>query len=631
MRNLEKIKNQTFAAKTDREWKKAAEASLKGKTVESLQTNTYETIILKPLYTKQDEQQIPAYSGGSDFRRGIYPLGYITNEWKVAQLLSYQTPEELQVKLHQSFEKGQTAISFEVKEVLLENDNLLNILGESFNQYPFAINAKDYQIAFLSELTKMTEKDGASRRINGYIGSDPVAIFAAGGGISEALFNDWITIIVRSNQKFPNLRTILIDTVPFHNGGANAVQELGIAIAEGVYYLEKLLEAGMGLDEILSKMVFQFSIGGNFFMEIAKLRASRVLWNRVSEVYGAKGDVCGMNIAAQTSSFTKTINDPHVNLLRSGSEAFAAVVGGVQYLHVNPFDNLTGATPFSERIARNTQLLLKEEAHLKKTIDPAGGSWYIEELTNQLAEKAWEFFQQIDANGGILEVLKANWLQQEITAIYDKKNTDIQTRKQSIIGTNVYANLDESITVIKQLQEKSYIDWEENSLIKIEAIPQRRLAEPFEELRRKARNLEGKIGLTPAVGMICLGNLKQHKARLDFMKGFLAAGGMKSVESTSILSLENARLFVSKHGLKHFCICGTNEDNDLFGPEILKALNAEFQDQIFYLAGLPEKENQSRWLNAGIKQFIHVKSNCYETLSTILNDLEVSTIEETKA
>ena len=628
---MEKIKNQTFAAKTNHEWKKAVEASLKGKSVESLQTNTYETIILKPLYTKQDEQQIPGYSGGSDFRRGIYPLGYITNEWKVAQRLSYQTPEELKDKLHQSFEKGQTAISFEVKKVLLENNNLLNILGESYYQHPFAINAKDSQITFLSELTKITEKDGDSRRINGYIGSDPVAIFAEGGGISEALFNDWVTIIVRSNQKFPNLRTILIDTVPYHNGGANAVQELGIAVASGLYYLEKLQEAGMELDEILSKMIFQFSIGSNFFMEIAKLRASRVLWNRVSEVYGAKGDVCGMNISAATSSFTKTINDPYVNLLRSGNEAFAAVVGGVQYLHVNPFDDLTGASPFSERIARNTQLLLKEEAHLKKTIDPAGGSWYIEELTNQLAEKAWEFFQQIDANGGILEVLKANWLQHEITAIYDKKNTDIQTRKQSIVGTNVYANLDENISVIKQSKEKSDIGWGENSLIKIESIPQRRLAEPFEELRRKARNLERKIGLTPAVGMICLGELKQHKARLDFMKGFLAAGGMKSVASTSILSLENVRLFVSKHRLKHFCICGTNEDYDLIGPEILEALYVEFQDQIFYLAGLPEKENQSRWLDAGIKQFIHVKSNCYETLSTILNDLEVSTIEETKA
>lgn len=630
MSNVEKIKNQTFAAKTNLEWKKAAEASLKGKTVESLQTNTYETIILKPLYTKQDEQQIPAYSGGSDFRRGVYPLGYITNEWKVAQRLYYQTPEELQDKLHQSFEKGQTAISFEVKKILLENNNLLTILGESYNQYPFAINAKEYQSVFLSELTKMTEKEEASRRINGYIGSDPVAIFAEGGGISEELLNDWVTIIVRSNQKFPNLRTILIDTVPYHNGGANAVQELGIAMAEGVYFLEKLQEAGMELDEILSKMIFQFSIGGNFFMEIAKLRAARVLWSRVSELYGAKGDVCGMHIAAVTSSFTKTINDPHVNLLRSGNEAFAAVVGGVQYLHVNPFDDLTGATPFSERIARNTQLLLNEEAQLKKIIDPAGGSWYVEDLTNQLAEKAWKFFQQIDAIGGILEVLKANWLQQEITAIYDKKNTDIQTRKQSIIGTNVYANLDENISVFKQRKE-SDMDWGENSFFKIEAIPQRRLSEPFEELRRKSRNLEGKIGFPPTVGMICLGELKQHKARLDFMKGFLAAGGMKSLESTPIYSLENARLFVSKHRLKHFCICGTNEQYDLIGHEILTSLKAEFQDQIFYLAGLPDQENQSQWLNAGIKQFIHVKSNCYETLSTILNDLEVSTIEETKA
>jgi methylmalonyl-CoA mutase len=630
MMNLEKIKNQTFAAKTTTEWKKAAEASLRGKSVESLQTNTYETIILKPLYSKRDELQIPAYSGGSDFRRGIYPLGYLTNEWKVAQQLSYQTPEELQEKLHQSFEKGQTAISFEVKKELLENESLVNILGDSYNQYPFSINAKGFHSAFLSELTKITEREGASRRITGYIGSDPIAIFAEEGGISEGLINDWLTINLRSNLKFPNLRTILIDTVPYHNGGANAVQELGIAIAEGVYYLEKLQEAEMERDEILSKMIFQFSVGGNYFMEIAKLRAARILWNRVTEAYGAKGDRCGMHIAAATSTFTKTVHDPHVNLLRSGNEAFAAVVGGVQYLHVNPFDDLTGATPFSERIARNTQLLLKEEAILTKVIDPVGGSWYVEELTNQLAEKSWAFFQQIDAMGGILEVLKSNWLQQEISATYDKKNRDILTRKQSMIGTNVYANLDENIPELKLQEEKSDFNCGESSFINIEAVPQRRLAEPFEELRRKSKDLES-LGMSPEIGMICLGELKRHKSRLDFMKGFLAAGGIKTVDSSPVLSLENARQFVADHPAKHFCLCGTNDQYEIFGAENLKSLTAEFQDRILYLAGLPEKEQQSQWLAAGIKQFIHVNSNCYETLSTILKDLEVNLIEEPKA
>ncbi|MEH7502320.1 methylmalonyl-CoA mutase subunit beta [Neobacillus drentensis] len=632
MRSLEKIKNQSFPLVSAHEWKTKAEQSLKGKTVESLQTTTYENIILKPLYTHHDERPIPDYPGGSDFRRGIYPLGYTTNDWKVAQQLSYQTAEELQQKLKQSFDKGQTAISFKVTKGLLDRDtNLVRLLGESYCQYPFAINAKNLQTAFLAELERMDAQEGAIDKISGYIGSDPVAIFAEEGGISEGFFKEWVKNIVHSNEKFPNLRTILIDTAPYHNGGASAVQELGIAISEGVYYLENLQEAGLDLDVIFEKMIFQFSIGGNFFMEIAKLRAARMLWNRISSVYGVNNDKGKMHISAETSSFTKTINDPHVNLLRTGNEAFAAVVGGIQYLCVRPFDDLTGATPFSERIARNTQLLLKEEAHLKKVIDPAGGSWYVEELTNDIAEKAWGFFQKIEANGGILEVLKANWLQHEIAAVYEKKNQDVQIRKKSIVGTNVYANLDERVTHKKPQTKISYFSNVENSLTKMEAIPDRRLAEPFEELRSKAIYLEEKLGVKPTVGMICLGGLKQHKARLDFMKGFLAAGGLKATDSKPILSLESARKFILEHPTKYYCLCGTNEQYEIIGYEILTALKTEFPERIFYLAGLPEKEKQNQWVEAGIKQFIHVKSNCYETLTSILKELEVSKVEETKA
>jgi len=628
MRSLEKIKSQSFALKSKNEWKEKAEASLKGNTVESLQTTTYENIVLKPLYTKQDEQHVPEFPGGSDFRRGIYPLGYMTNEWKASQRIFYQTPGELQEKLHKSFEKGQSAISFEVKKVLFEaEESLVNIIAESYHHYPFAINARDLQTSFLALAARLDELD----QINGYIGADPIALFVEEGLISEEFFTEWVKNIQLSIRKFPNLRTILIDTVPHHNGGGNAVQELGIAIAEGVYYLEKLQETGMDLEEILTKMIFQFSIGSNYFMEIAKLRAARVLWNRITELYGAKDEVRGMLIAAETSSFTKTVHDPHVNLLRAGNEAFAAVIGGVQYLHVSPYDEYTGATPFSERIARNIQLLLKEEAHLKNVIDPAGGSWYVEELTNQLAEKAWQFFQQIEANGGILEVLKSNWLQQEIAAVYEKMNMDIQTRKQSIVGTNVYANLDENEAKKPLLKKNPHFAGGDHSLIKIEAIHRRRLAEPFEKLRSKAKDIKEKLGAAPSVGMICLGELKQHKARLDFMKGFLAAGGIKAVESKPILSIKNARQFVTEQPVNYFCLCGTNDQYEMIGHEILTLLKSEFPERNFYLAGLPERENQSRWINEGINQFIHIKSNCYETLSVILNDLEVRTIEETKA
>ncbi|QCJ43382.1 methylmalonyl-CoA mutase [Bacillus sp. S3] len=621
---MEKIKNQSFSLKSNDEWKEKADTSLKGKTTESLKTTTYENIILKPLYTQQDQRTVPEFPGGSDFRRGISPLGYRTNEWKIAQRISFQTPEELQEKLLQSFDKGQSAISFEVKKELFDSrESLINILAESYRHFPFAINTKEFQSAFLAAASGLDQPN----QFSGYIGSDPIALFSETGVISEEYFTKWGNNILQSSGKYPNLRTILIDTVPYHNGGANAVQELGIAIATGVNYLERLQETGLDLEEILAEMVFQFSIGSNYFTEIAKLRAARVLWNRITGLYDMNDEVRGMMIAAETSSFTKTVHDPHVNLLRAGNEAFASVIGGVQYLHIEPFNSLTGCSPFSERIARNIQLLLREEAHLKTVTDPAGGSWYVEELTNQLAEKAWEFFQQIEVNGGMIEALKSNWLQQEIAAVYENRNMDIQTRKQSIVGTNVYANLDETVPLRLLSKEKSSIADGE----KIEAVINRRLAKPYEQLRKKAKELEENSGFKPAMGLICLGELKQYKARLDFMKGFLAAGGIQAVESKSIFSINDARQFVSNQTSKHLCLCGTNEQYETIGHEILEAFRADFPERNIYLAGLPDKEKQARWLDEGINQFIHMKSNCYETLLTILSKLEVNTIEETKA
>ena len=620
----------TFSKKSFSDWKTNAKNSLKGKTVESLQRTTYENIILKPLYTRQNELPVPDYSGGSDFRRGTHPLGYITDEWRVAQRISYQTLEELKEKLKETLEKGQSAISFEVSEELFDTKNSLSrVLLEKYHNYPFAINAKGLHPAFLSILANIANQATVDK-ISGYIGADPLALFAEEGVVSEEFLRNWLRAISQANKQFPDLRTILVDTTPFHNGGANAVQELGIAVAEGVFFLDYLKESGMELEQILGKIVFQFSIGSHFFTEIAKLRAARVLWNRITGLYGAKDLHRGMIIAAETSSFTKTIHDPHVNLLRAGNEAFAACLGGVQYLHVEPFDSLTGSSSYSERIARNTQLVLKEEAHLQRVIDPAGGSWYIESLTNELAEKAWGFFQQIEAAGGMLESLKSNWLQRKIATVFDRRNKDVQTRKQSVIGTNVYVNLDEKIPAGLRIKSEPSFVKGIYSTTQIESILKRRLAEPFEEHRRKTRHLEQK-GPMPSMGLICLGEIKEHKPRLDFVRGFLAAGGLRTVESQPILALEEAKRFITEQKLPFFCFCGTDEQYELTGHDILNALRTDFPDVTFYLAGLPEKEHQQQWQMEGVNDFIHVKTNCCAILSVFLNEWEVWTNEESKA
>jgi methylmalonyl-CoA mutase len=619
--SVEKLQNQDFSLKTKDDWKVKAEESLKGKSVESLKSNTYENIVLQPLYSREDHQKAPDFPGGSDFRRGIDPLGYVTNDWKVAQRISYHSVDELKEKLHVGVVKGQTALSFEVSEALFETKGTINeILGDLPAAFPFAVNGKGMQSTLLAALA---ERQGSANQVSGYVGSDPVSLFAEEGLIGEDFFKGWIYDIKLANEKLPKLRTVLINTSTYHQGGANGVQELGMAVATGTFYLQELLEGGMKLEEILTKMIFQFSIGSNFFMELAKMRAARILWNKITQVYGVETKNRGMQIAAETSSFTKTVYDPHVNILRAGNEAFAAVLGGVQYLHVSPFDFETGGSQLSERIARNTQNILKEEAYLQKVVDPAGGSWYVEALTTELAEKAWQYFQQIEAKGGMLEALKTGWLQDEIASVNENRKRDIYFRKQSIVGTNVYANLDESAACAKERTADRYLG-QVTSSIKIKAIANTRLSESYENLRRISEEIERESGTKPQVGLICLGELKQYKPRLDFMKGFLAAGGLQAVESGTITSLEQAKQYIISQKTKYLCICGSNDQYESEGHGILLALKKEFPDRIFYLAGLPDKDVHMQWMDEGVKQFIHIKSNCYETLASILSSMEVA-------
>jgi methylmalonyl-CoA mutase len=626
------MKNQSFPLQTDDDWKLKAEESLKGKSIQTLHTTTYENITLKPLYSQEDETHATQFPGGEDFRRGIHTLGYFENKWKIAQNITYHTSSELVERIEKAIQRGQTALSFVLNDSLFDQDHVfLKIIKEYAGKYPLAIDAKELQSNGLDSIAKLDADE--YQKVSGYLTSDPISSFALNGEIPqncEAFFTDWAKSIIAANQKFPNLRTILINSSTYHNSGANAVQELTIAVATGVFYLQHLLENGVNLNQALSKMIFQFSIGSNFFMEIAKLRAARILWSKISEAYGADTKWRGMEITAQTSSFTKTIYDPHVNLLRAGNEALAAVLGGIQYLQVDPYDQITGSTNFSERIAQNTQLILQEEANLQKVIDPAGGSWYIEKLTKELADHAWKLFKEIDQKGGMLEVLKSGWLQNEISIVYEKRQQDIFTRKASIIGTNVYANLDE------QGPECCHCEKEQNhsfhsEKIKIDHIRQLRLSQSFENLRKRAEKIEQKSGTRPSVNLLCLGSLKQYKARADFIKGFLAAGGIKGVESAPIFSNEAVVKTVQESNTKYLCLCGSNEQYAELGFEIIQLLKSEFPDRIVYLAGMPEKDEQSNWLSAGIHSFIHVKSNSYEMLSTILSDMEVPRNEHQQA
>ncbi|MBA4538221.1 methylmalonyl-CoA mutase small subunit [Bacillus aquiflavi] len=619
---LESMKNQSFPSVSYEQWNKKAEESLKGKTVDSLKRKTYEQIQLNPLYTRENvnsSNDYTQYPGLGDFRRGISPLGYLSTPWKIAQKLSTENVSDLKDKLYQALKKGQNAISFQLNEGLVTNvESFSELLKDIYTKFPFSIHAEVWQKEILSFLSKLAETNkGDKAKISGFIASDPIGLLVQKGGLVKTIsetYDDWANVISSASEQFPHLKTIYVDSTVYHNGGGNAVQELAAAIATGVYHIEELLKRGLSIEKILSKIVFGFSIGANFFMETAKLRAARLIWRKVTEAYGASESLGKMVIFAETSRFTKTVYDPYVNMLRAGNEAFAAVLGGVQYLHVSSFDEtFNKQTEFSERIARNTQLILKEESHLHRVVDPGGGSYYIEHLTTELATKAWEMFLEIEENEGIFAVLKSGWLQGEILSIKEQRMKDVFTRKQSIIGTNIYANLSEEtpshLGTETEEKESAYRET-------VEPILQERLAEPYERLRKQAEKLH------PVVGLICIGELKKHKARADFMAGFFAAGGIKTDRSAGLEANSDVLSFIEETKYSHYALCGSDEQYAQYGADLVKFIKEKYPNIHIFMAGKPNNKEQANLTAAGIDEFVHVKSNCYATLSNLLKGLE---------
>lgn len=597
MMTIEQMKHSEQKTITFEEWQSKAEVSLKGKPLESLSRYTYENIKLKPLYWKNDgHTNATQYPGQGDYRRGIGALGYVHSTWAIAQKLQADSLHTLREKLENALGKGQTAISLDVTG--LTGKQVMELTDGLYSKYPFSIETNENFASILSALSKRPEAHLSA----GYIASDPIA----SGTADRETLDRWTAAIREAHETMPALKTSLINTSVYHNGGAHAVQELAFALATGVHHVQELLHSGLQLKDALNKLIFKFSIGANFFTEIAKLRAARLLWSNIAEAYGAEEANRGMTISAETSKFTKTIYDPYVNLLRAGNEAFAAVAGGIQYLHVGQYDEPADeSTEFSERLARNIQLILKEEAHMEKVVDPAGGSWYIESLTDELAKQAWQLFLEIDDKGGMKACLASGFIEREIGAVLEKRKNDIFTRKQSIIGTNVYASLqDQPLTRKKAETEQA----------KAVILPTR-LAEPFEQLRKRTAKLNN-----AAVGLICLGELKSHKARMDFIAGFVAPGGIEARKSDEISTVDEAVAFIEQSKLNHYFICGTNEQYEALTAGFVQEIKKQHPDIQFYLAGVPS--DSGKWEQEGIKQFVHLKSNCYETLTTIVSEME---------
>ncbi|RLQ91115.1 methylmalonyl-CoA mutase family protein [Falsibacillus albus] len=597
--HIEKMKSQNFERFSVEDWKMLAEKTLKGKPVEALFSKTYENVDIKPLYTEVDRDEhvgIPSFKD--------------RNEWFVSQRIHSSTTSGLIEKMKKSIERGQNCKSFSLKDLSLDDQGAAAFIEELLqgNDYPiFATDA----ITFESLSSTICRQPSLSGVFAFDIWSESLS---CGKQIqaNSTSFQDWKQRITNIKGTNPRLKTILINTTPYHQAGANAVQEIGYAISEGVEYIEALRDVWT-IDEIVSRMVFHFSIGSQYFLEIAKLRAFKQLWISVLNAYGVKDLSQALTISAEASLLTKSSLDPYVNLLRSGTEAFSAVIGGVDYLHIPPFNEAYEETnEFSERIARNIHFILRDEAHLSRVVDPGKGSYFIESLTKQLGTDAWQLFLELDQQGGLPAGLMSGQIQAEVEAVRNRRMEELEVRKKQMIGTNIYANLEDKIfaPTLQNVMAKAWPD----DYVDIVPLRIERLSAAFERLRNKTKKLQDK-GKCPTAGLIGLGTLKSHKPRMDFVSGFLAVAGIESVKSKECHAPEDIEEFINVNEFDYCVICGSAESYTEFAGETVRMLKRVWPNAVIDIAG---KQNEGQMAEWGIDGSIYNEQNIVEKLESLL-------------
>jgi methylmalonyl-CoA mutase len=460
-----------FSPPTEEEWKTAVEESLKGASFEKLVTQTYEGIDLQPIYT-QKGSATPTHSkpGFAPYLRGTTAGGYLSRPWEICQEIPGSLAQSFNEALKYDLQRGQTGINLlldlaaqkgldsdtAAKEEVGKNGTAISTLEDlsialadiDIEKYPLHIIVGFSGLEVIMMLNAFFKQQGREiSRVKGSVDTDPLGYMVTHGDLPilpGAAYDRMAFVTQWAGQHAPLLKTIGVSGLPYHHAGADAVRELVYVLATAVEYIDQLLERGIVIDEIAGQMRFTFGIGPFYFMEIAKLRAARVLWAKIIETYGGGSQAQKMTIHARTSFYNQAKYDSYVNMLRTTTEAFSAVVGGVDSLHTNPFNEVFGSgDEFSRRAARNTQVILLEECRLDQLIDPAGGSYYVERLTYEVCQKAWEKFREIEAMGGMFKALQKGFPQDETNKVHEKRKQDIVDKKSIIVGTNYSVDVNE--------------------------------------------------------------------------------------------------------------------------------------------------------------------------------------------
>ncbi len=599
-----------FCAPTRQEWIEKINVDLKGADYQKKMVwRTNEGFNAEPFYRKEDVEglsQTDALPGQFPYLRGNKKDN---NRWYVRQNLKVNNAKEANEKALDILNKGVTSIGFKIAAKDLSADFISTLL------YNIEVEAVELNFSTCQghtvELAKLlvayfNEKGYAPEKIVGSVNFDPIQKIIMKGKDTTALLAE-LKALVEVLAPFKNFRCVNVNADCLCDAGAYIYQELGYALAWGNEYLNLMVEAGIPADLAAKKIKFNLGISGVYFMEIAKFRAARMIWANIVKQYNPECNCsCKMYVNATTSSYNKTIFDSYVNMLRTQTEAMSAALASVDAIVVTPFD-ATYETPteFAERIARNQQLLLQEESHLDKIVDVAGGSYFIETLTQSLAKQAWNLFLNIEEEGGFLAAAKAGTIQENINKTNAERHANAGKRKEFLLGTNQFPNFNET-SEGKEPMETCGCCHSGNSCEKPFAkIETSRLASDFEELRLQVE----KADKQPVAFMLTIGNLAMRQARAQFSCNFLACAGYKVIDNLGFPTVEEGIDAAMKVNADIVVLCSSDDEYAEYAIPAFKALDGR---AMFVVAGAPACAEDLK--AAGIENFIHVRVDQLKTL-----------------
>ncbi|MBJ2166589.1 MAG: methylmalonyl-CoA mutase small subunit [Muribaculaceae bacterium] len=586
------------------EWRAKVEADLKGADFnKKLVWRTNEGFNVEPVYRAEDI---------ADFKTtgtlpGEYPYVRGTraeNDWLTRQDVVAASAEEANAVALDVLTKGVTSLGFRVESA---EDVAVVLKGIDLAKVEININcclckAKDVAKA----LVACIKAQGVEQSFHGSIDYNPLRKQLVKGkeGIdAEAVVADAKELLAIV-APVPALRCLNVESLLLGNSGAYIYQELGYALAWGAAWMTALTDAGCTADEVASRIKFNMCVSSNFFMELAKFRAARMLWAQIVEQYKpACSCAAKMMVCAKTSRFNQTIYDAHVNLLRSQTETMSAALAGVDSIVTTPFDE-PYKTPdtFSERIARNQQFLLKEESHLDKVVDPAGGSYYVETLTVNIAEQAWKLFLATEEEGGFFALAGEGKIQAAVNESCAKRHTDVARRKEILLGTNQYPNVNELAAGKIEKKAGCCCSGEQKGA---NALAMKRAATDFEALRLATEASANR----PKVFMLTIGNLAMRLARAQFSTNFFGCAGYEIIDNLGFETVEAGVDAALEKGADIVVLCSSDDEYATFAPEAFKYLAGRAE---FVVAGAPACAEELK--AAGIEHFVHVRCNVLETL-----------------